>query len=127
MIKEDQIIAIALACGWKLKWQITGGGELFDVKPKGHCWEVWFDPDGRSLDKNYDPAFPPDYVSDLDAMHEVENTLGPLGLDGAYEYWLRKVCWLPERVAPHGRYFYRANASQRAEAWLRTKKLWVES
>ena len=69
----------------------------------------------------------PDYLNDLDAMHEAEKMLDPLGKDGAYEYWLRTVCYIPEREEAHGRYFYRATADKRAEAFLRTLGLWEEN
>jgi hypothetical protein len=68
----------------------------------------------------------PDYLNDLNAMHEAEKVLDPKGKDGSYEYWLRTVCHIPERESANGRYFYRATASQRAEAFLRTIGKWKE-
>jgi hypothetical protein len=69
----------------------------------------------------------PNYSTDLNAMHGVEKTLDPLGKDGAYEYWLMTVCHIPERESAKGRYFYRATARQRAEAFLRTIGKWKEA
>lgn len=92
----------------------------------GHASEAWRIPheEAKKHEYPYDepvtihPAPPLDYVNSLDAMHEAEKTLDPLGKDGAYEYWLRTVCHIPERESAKGRYFYRATARKRAEAFL---------
>ncbi len=69
----------------------------------------------------------PNYLNDLNAMHDAEKVLDPKGKDGSYEYWLRTVCHIPKRESANGRYFYRATASQRAEAFLRTIGKWEEA
>ena len=102
---EQQQIAIAKACGRV-------------QRPDG----LWF-PEG----KDYGSAGIPNYLNDLNAMHEAEKVLDPKGKDCGYEYWLRTVCHIPERESAKGRYFYRATASQRAEAFLRTIGKWEES
>lgn len=98
MNPEKQRIAIAEACGWKIGYRDP---------------EAWH------------PL--PDFLHDLNAMHEAEKVLDPKGKDCSYEYWLRTVCHIPERESANGRYFYRATASQRAEAFLRTIGKWKES
>ena len=105
MNPEQQRIAIAEACGRV-------------QRPDG----LWF-PEG----KNYGSQGIPNYLNDLNAMHEAEKVLDPKGKDCGYEYWLRTVCHIPERESAKGRYFYRATAAQRAEAFLRTIGKWEEA
>ena len=102
---EQQQIAIAKACGRV-------------QRPDG----FWF-----PIGKDYGSAGIPNYLNDLNAMHEAEKVLDPKGKDCGYEYWLRTVCHIPERESAKGRYFYRATASQRAEAFLRTIGKWKEA
>lgn len=102
---EAQRIAIAEACGWKQTF-LPNLGDVYNINPNV-------------------VTRMPDYLNDLNAMHEMEKQLDPLGKDGSYEYWLRTVCHIPERESAKGRYFYRATASQRAEAFLRTLNLWT--
>jgi hypothetical protein len=107
---EQQRKAIAEACGWT-------------YKPAVDFWER----NGQLVhgDKGQ-PTYLPNYLNDLNAMHEAEKVLDPKGKDGSYEYWLRTVCHIPERESANGRYFYRATAAQRAEAFLRTIGKWKE-
>ena len=105
MNPEQQRVAIAEACG---RVQRADG--------------FWF-PAG----KYYGSAGIPNYLNDLNAMHDAEKVLDPKGKDCGYEYWLRTVCHIPERESAKGRYFYRATASQRAEAFLRTIGKWKEA
>lgn len=106
MTPEAQRIAIAEVVGWK--FIMYRGAEW--------CGEVPA-PDGRV--QHAKP--PPDYLSDLNAMHEAEEVLTPAQLDD-YFYHLQKVC------RPAG-YTYKsaicATASQRAEAFLRTFNLYT--
>jgi hypothetical protein len=114
MTPEQQRIAIAEACGWtNVAPQIVK-----NVKHEG---------DDITVGIWSDDGWIPDYLNDLNAMHEAEKVLDPKGKDGSYEYWLRTVCHIPERESANGRYFYRATASQRAEAFLRTIGKWEES
>jgi hypothetical protein len=110
MTPEAQRIAIAEVCGWDVI-------EVIDGLPFGIL-------DSR-IDKS--PRLVPDYLNNLNAMHEAENKL-PTRLWGAYETYLREVCHIPDREnntasKPH---FYRATAAQRAEAFLKTLGLWEE-
>ena len=103
-------IAIAEALGWT------------DISKYTQAEDGWYGYEP----KNGPHSKIPDYCNDLNAMNEVEKVLDPLGKDGAYEYWLRTICHIPERESPKGRYFCRANARKRAEAFLRTLGKWKE-
>lgn len=95
MTPEQQRIAIAEACGWM-------------PAPRGR-WK---------LDKRVE-RFRPDYLNDLNAMHEAEKTLsGESGYHESGGYGLYLVA-LEHDVS--------ATAAQRAEAFLRTTGKWVES
>ena len=107
MKPEEQHIEIATSCGWK-------------VEPSGHkrhpyvlCKygkEIeWSD----RFDKIWDAI--PDYLNDLNAMHEAEKTLD----DKQRLLYLRHLTQLPN----YGRC---ATAAQRAEAYLRTTGKWKE-
>jgi hypothetical protein len=108
MTQEQKRIKLAEAAGWRLFSQFKN---LW--APPKHVVE--YDCDAYPL---------PDYFSDLNAVHELEKVLDPLGKDGAYEYWLRTVCHIPERESTKGRYYYRATATQRCEALGKTLNLW---
>ena len=116
MNKEAQQIAIAEACGWK------------DVKYTKHE-EV--DIENRSIIHwsgliGIPPEFIhyqnririPDYLNDLNAMHEAEKVLGEIYSIESCEYddWLRSTIGHDEK--------WRATAAQRAEAFLRAIGKW---
>jgi len=102
MTPEQQRIAIAEACGWA-------------PDPFGYHVK---DPAGIT-----GPRFRldelPDYLNDLNAMHEAEK-----GLDATrqneYSYQLEAACCPRE-------YGWHATAAQRAEAFLRTIDKWEET
>lgn len=112
MKPEEQQAAIAMACKWKLRWQNMGGGVLLDSKPKGHCWEVWTPPTPRFSRDPDSIAGPPDYLNDLNAMHEAEKFVKNV--------WGKYVKTLNSFTDPAC-----ATASQRAEAFLRTLNLYT--
>jgi hypothetical protein len=96
MKPEQQRIAIAQACGWHTiafdrGWIEAGDGET--------------------------QAMIPDYLNDLNAMHEAERTMGDPQLWDEYQSYLsdamRNIGWI-----------YHATAAQRAEAFLKTLNLW---
>jgi hypothetical protein len=95
MTPEAQRIAIAKACGRV-------------QRPDG----FWF-PKG----KNHGSQGIPDYLNDLNAMHEAE--LKALGLK--YDQWTRELRAICERDR---RCIESATAAQRAEAFLRTIGRW---
>lgn len=103
MTPEQQRIAIAEACG--LKHPPAG--------IQGACWVY------------------PDYLNDLNAMHEAEKVLP---IDRQYEYG-EKLRVISGNVGPKGGHFTpngfgcyalaHLSATQRAEAFLRTLNLWT--
>jgi len=111
---ETQRIAIAEACGWKRS----------DLRPS------WCHPDNWSMAKNgsYEVWVSqdklPNYLNDLNAMHEAEELFYSKAdtLEGAER--MRDYSKLLCRIA---KYPLRATASQRAEAFLRTIGKWEEA
>ena len=98
MTPEQQRIAIAEACGW--------------VESPYGKWSN----DGLIL---RDPLNPPDYLNDLNAMHDAEKILSPTS-EIEWHNQLQNVCGCSWRV------MIRATAAQRAEAFLRTLGRWEE-
>ena len=98
MNKEKQRIAIAEACGW-------------EPLPEGH-----FHPDnpiGQTM---------PNYLNDLNAMHEAEKTL-------THEQRIDHMEWLgmcPDDYGHKVWAYVHATAAQRAEAFLRTIGKWED-
>ena len=99
MNNEKQRIAIAEACGWKPNPFIRDmSGQVF-------------------------PQSPPDYLNDLNAMHEAEKMLTEHQWD-EYERVLRLVCDGCSYFEGAGKELLHATAAQRAEAFLRTLGKW---
>lgn len=96
MSPEAQRAAIAKACGWKESESI-------------HF--AWSRPDGRGWNGDL-----PDYLNDLNAMHEAEKKLTS---KERYDYQVY-LC----RVHSIGFDAICATAAQRAEAFLKTLGLW---
>ena len=107
MTPEQQKIAIAQACGWK---QVTR-----DNKPE----EIW-ENQKHPLKICAGESKIPDYLYDLNAMHEAEKTLNPMQA-AAYAGILTSIARhsFQPVFAP-----ITAKADQRAEAFLRTLGLW---
>jgi len=108
--QEEQRIAIAEACGWK-------DADHPDVMKLKHGWtmpEKWcMDPKGV-LRFNHDRA---NYLNDLNAMHDAENSLTTSQMTIMSQYLHRRL----------GMLWGFATASQRAEAFLRTIGKWKEA
>jgi hypothetical protein len=111
MNKEKQKIAIAEACGWKVKRRdITG-------------YNVW-EPDAEfpaQLSNNIENKLP-DYLNDLNAMHDAEKTL----TDAQRMVYISKNLW---NMVPNKHIFahyFSATAALRAEAFLKTIGKWKE-
>lgn len=131
MNADAQRIAIAEACGWKWKPEENFGGL---------CWH---DPDGYFVSR---PLFPklrckrdcccalPNYLRDLNAMHEAEKTLTPEQWP-TYVHHLSDVAGfsyddtMTKEEANHdwNCRLVHATAAQRAEAFLRTLNRWNNS
>ena len=101
MTPEQQRIAIAEACGWKPDKRGLG----------------WLSPHGY-----YSPE--PDYLNDLNAMHEAEKII-PRQLFHV-DYWQKGYGRFQQILSGLTITPYSATASQRAEAFLRTIGKWEE-
>ena len=122
MNKEKQRIAIAEACGWKgpysdLRWLKLQNGlrsenrktlrKLCGRTPCGEREEL------------------PDYLNDLNAMHEAEMVLSRgehYNQTGGFGLYVQTL----EKVLCGRRYLIDATAAQRAEAFLRTIGKWED-
>ncbi len=112
MTPESQRIAIAEACGWKDIKQI-GGGEL---------WQWVGDPPN-----SVHHELIPDYLNDLNAMHEAEKVLTTENQREQYWIELMRICDSKDESGFNSRWICaHATASQRAEAFLLTLNLWKE-
>jgi hypothetical protein len=111
MTPQQQRIAIAEACGWK--WERLWTGELHGkpVGEQGPFREV------------------PDYLNDLNAMHEAENVLyGNPNLPKKYTQQIKNAICREAGVTKAQMDFdvcITATAAQRAEAFLRTINKWT--
>ena len=109
MNDTEQRIAIAKACHWTdIDWETnyfvsrsTPSATLRGNNPNGNRWEV------------------PDYLTDLNAMHEAEATL-----TGETNYYHQLLIRMNNY---DGLATVRATAAQRAEAFLRTIGKWQET
>jgi hypothetical protein len=93
MTNEQINAAIATECGWKVDKRGLG----------------WLSPKGCYTE-------PPDYCTDLNAVHDAEQTLSPK----EFVTYIEEVMELYYEPM-------RANARQRAEAFLRTLGKWEEA
>jgi hypothetical protein len=112
MKPEAQRIAIAKVCGWKLS--NLGAGRYCWAHPK--LCAVG----GPSVLPNNDAIGLPDYLNDLNAMHEAEKVL-TYKQGGEMTVWIERMT-----CAGYGPQLF-ATAAQRAEAFLRTLNLWDDS
>lgn len=130
MTDEQINIAIAESLGWKVRWQNQGGAPTLENKPAGHCWAVWTNPNGWGLDSNYDPIFPPNYTSDLNACHELEKMLDDKQLARYAQQIIgsaRRKMNIPDHESHYPvPFIISATARQRCEAYLRTLGKWIE-
>lgn len=109
MKPEEQRIAIAKACGWQHLPAGTYGPE--------DCW-FRYEPTGERVRSTVNL---PDYLNDLNAVHEAEKVLPDIQLYIRFLYLT--VLEDPENVANE---VATTTAAQRAEAFLRTLNLWTE-
>lgn len=122
MTPEAQRIAIAEACGWK-RYELPGGW----------CWThyklcvvggplVFDDSSTEGL---------PDYLNDLNAMHEAEKVLkttdGKIGKPCERDQYCMHLNGITgHNVTTHSYLIIHATAAQRAEAFLRTLGKWKD-
>lgn len=106
MNKEAQRIAIAEACGWK-----------------PHADGFWYKTKKHPLIRGGKEL--PDFPNDLNSMHEAEKVLTDDQLF-SMDNRLYEVCNGSSELMVET-FTWRATASQRSEAFLRTLNLWKES
>ena len=107
MTPEAQRIAIAEACGWTN----VAPRIVKNVKHQG---------DDITVGIWSDDGWIPDYLNDLNAMHEAEKVL-TYAQGGDMTLWIQRMT-----CAGYGPQLF-ATASQRAEAFLRTIGKWEEA
>ena len=114
---EEQSVAIAEACGWTL--HEYGDGGMFGWRAPGNKFrKSWWRP-------YYNESELPDYVNDLNAMHQAERSLGVR--HEIFQRHLVKIVDRDSRISGFPTHYSSATAAQRAEAFLRTMDLWVEA
>lgn len=116
MNKEQQRITIAKACGWKY------------ITPSQICgyapWRKQYAPQDIPIDGTLPFDILPDYLNDLNAMHEAEKTLKD---KSEILHHTEQFIYRRHLVAICGKGgAYVATAAQRAEAFLKTLDLWIE-
>lgn len=122
MTPETQNIAIALACGWK--WYRWGKGGGLHLLTPHHDWTGGsMVPSERVGDEEFRSDSWPDYLSDLNAMHEAEKVL-TIHNYAAYEIALCEAVDYSGKDPDIWHNVLCATAAQRAEAFLRAKGLW---
>lgn len=121
MNPDKQRIAIAEACGWRAARPIYPGaaGLWHIIGPNGLASHV-YDTEAFA----WAAADIPDYLSDLNAMHEAEKVLTD---EQSYGYG----CWLGKNTVGRTtgewqKAIFGATAAQRAEAFLRTLGKWED-
>ncbi len=113
MKPEQQRIAIAETCGWKMHDHPDCLAKKEGWVSRG--WETWvMNPSGLLVFKHDIP----NYLNDLNAMHKAEKVLRNQFTTLEEAYW-RNLAY----VQPHPIY---ATAAQRAEAFLKTVGKWEE-
>lgn len=118
MNKDKQRIAIAEACGYQ---------QLLGDPYRGKAWM----PKGWTIEKfirRGEPAIYvdglPDYLNDLNAMHEAEKIIFERMKWEQYNHLLKEAAGIAGRMV---NYAAHATAAQRAEAFLKTLNLWKDN
>jgi hypothetical protein len=115
MNKEQQRIAIAEACGWTAEQDSNGYWRAVSHK-HGNAVELWLS------ERNVWSVGIPDYLNDLNAMHEAEKILNQQQARDYAEHLGHSAqdgTWA-------GCHIWYQSAAQRAEAFLKTLGLWKE-
>lgn len=112
MTPTEQRIAIAEACGWE--YHEFGDSMIPGWRHKNDTLGNWVEQDGL-----------PDYLNDLNAMHEAEKHLAP-GQAYTYQDKLRFVASRELQGEAQLFFLLHATAAQRAEAFLRTIGKWKD-
>ncbi len=127
MKAEAQRIAIAEVCGWKMEdgfIAVIPPRPITNViNPKGG-WVYSYEGHGHPLNPSDAWLNIPDYLNDLNAMHEAE-----MKLTLEQRHVMRRIFynWGKHNGRGYGESICHATATQRAEAFLRTLGKWEES
>lgn len=121
MTPEEQRIAIAEACGWTFH-PPPYNPPPHSVEFKAEALACWVKPGNPPHQK----GFPPDYLNDLNAMHEAEWTLSS-EQHATFREKLKEIQSLTAGVyRDYERAYVSAPAEDRAEAFLRTIGKWKD-
>ena len=113
MKAEYQRVLIGEIHGWTFHPPFDG---LSNIDYKAEALACWVKP-GNSP---HQTEILPDYLNDLDAMHEVEKLL-------SVEQWISYWSFLEPLVCrPNNTPIIFATATQRAEAFLKTFNFWID-
>lgn len=118
MNPKAQQIAIAEACGWHVEIRNKSLTYTVLLKPSG---SVYDSTSGTATLENFGCL--PDYLDDLNAMHEAEMAIIEPPMVRYYATYLCTICENASPMVP----VWNATAAQRAEAFLRTIGKWEES
>ncbi len=134
MSPEKQRIAIAEVCGWNIV-QTVPGGDLLGQWEAAHNYDAEVDmadgAHGSTATKAMDKAGTPDFLNDLNAMHEAEKVLD-FSQQATFLSELASVLGETISFADGARgkadFFIMVHATpaQRAEAFLKTIGKWEE-
>ena len=113
MNPDKQRLAIAKACGWTYEEKV-----IAYIRPEP--FKHWTTPDGEYLGL-YDI---PDYLNDLNAMHEAEEVLYSRGTQDNWREVDRYRQFLSEAVGEQD--IFNADASTRAKCFLKILNLWTD-
>jgi len=124
MTPEKQRIAIAEACGWKwAKWgEPPGEANRFLLPPSFEYKGSMLPCEKPSHGTPVSLTDIPDYLNDLNAMHEAEKVLT---VRQSKDYWDELASMVPRNQGMFG--VLHTSASFRAAAFLRTIGKWDET
>jgi hypothetical protein len=122
MKPEQQRIAIAEACGWTAREDIENFWRAVDASGN-MTHELWMS------ESNVWEAGIPNYLNDLNAMHDAEKVLTKANWGGYAAELYRITDAHNHGISPNHHWLAVAfsTAAQRAEAFLRTIGKWEES
>lgn len=127
MTREAQRVAIGIACGWKCAGYPD---QILATKGWQFAYQFFINPTGDIVSHNSIP----DYLNDLNAMHEAEKML-TYEQNEQFVFWLNHIHPSADIHTAEKKRDLRLDvfdlchspASQRAEAFLRTLGLWQET
>lgn len=119
MSPEKQRIAIAKACGWL---DIQRGSRRGTRTPNGNT--LWATKDTPSINYPREYSIVPDYLNDLNELHEAEGILYSRGIQDNWREVDRYRQLLSEAIGEQD--IFNADAPTRAKCFLKTLNLWTD-